>query len=284
MKVRLYLFTLINVFLACTLLSPCFSQKLDIEVKTESFGGPVAPRHAVAIWIQTPENELVNTVEVWSYNHNSSLMTWRVVTGLRDTGMYDGITQATIPDHSDPVKITWDCRDIDSNIVPHGTYEFWVEFAEGEYWWKSQDPDEEYIYGRWTKGVIEISDSKAVAYGDTSGPCFTAFKATYVPTGIVFHGKKPGTNTPLSCWYNPAIQKVTIQLNSVFDNSAVLHIIDLKGRIVEAIQMNPNVIEYYWDLQDRPGKKVPSGVYLIKVHSTEPGNIINRAYAITLLR
>ena len=198
MRIRYSLLAFITLCVVGILLSPCFSQKIDFEVKTESYGGPVAPKHAAAIWIQTPDNKYVNTVEVWSYGYNFCLMIWRTVTGLLIEGAFDGITQATILEHTEPLQVSWDCKDTAGNFVPHGTYEFWVEMAESEYYWKLLDTNEVY-HGRYAKGTIEIDNTGKVAYGDTSDIAFSMFKATYDPTsGILFHGQKPVHNKLLS--------------------------------------------------------------------------------------
>jgi len=82
-------------------ISFCFSQKINFEIKTESYNGSTAPRHAIAVWVQTPNNEHVKTISVWSHGYNFCLMMWRTITGLFLNGIYDGITQATISDHND---------------------------------------------------------------------------------------------------------------------------------------------------------------------------------------
>lgn len=285
MRTRFYSFTFITVFLSGILLSPCFSQKLDIEVKTKSYGGGVAPRHAAAIWIQKPGDELVNTVEVWSWQYNFCLKNWRTVTSLFIDGEYDAITQATLADHSAPLQVSWNCKDTAGNIVPTGSYEFCVEFAESEYYWGVIDPNEEY-FGRYAKGSITIDDQAKVVYGDTTtDTCFSNFKATYDPTiDIIYQAQKPTDKTSLSYWYNPGMQKLTVKLHSLFDISAVLHIINLKGALLETIKIDAQSKEFNWDLRDKSGKKVSSGVFIFEIRSADTGKRISNAYSITLLR
>lgn len=281
MRIRFYSLVLVTVFLAGILLSPCFSQKLDIEVKTKSYGGVVAPRHAAAIWIQKPGDELVNTIMVWSWQYDFCMKNWRTITGLLDTGRYDGVTGATLPDHNEPLQVSWNCKDTAGTIVPEGSYEFCVEMTESEYYW---EPGEEY-FGRYAKGTIAIDDQAKVAYGDTSDTCFSNFKATYDPTvEIMFHGQKPVNKKSLSYWYNPLMQNLIIKLNSLYDNSAVLHIINLKGELIEIVEIDTKSSEFYWDLRNRFGRKVSSGVYLFEVRSADTGKSISNAFSITLLQ
>lgn len=276
--------TLIIVFLTSTLLSPCFSQKLDIEVKTDSYGGGKAPMHAAAVWIQKPGDELVNTVEVWSYQYNFCLKNWRTAAGLMLSGEYDGITQATVADHNTPLQVTWYCKDTAGNMVPDGSYEFCVEFAEDEYYWGAIDPNEEY-HGKYAKGIITIDNQAKVAYGDTSDTCFSDFKATYDPTiDIIYQARKPVDKSSLSYWYNPGMKKCTVKLHWLFDPSAVLHIINLKGELLETVKVDAQSRECNWDLRDRSGKRVSSGVYIFEVHSAANGKFVSNAFTMTLMR
>jgi hypothetical protein len=284
MKTYFYSFTLIFVFLVGILLSPCFSQKLDIEVKTDSYGGGKAPMHAAAVWIQKPGDELVNTVEVWSYQYNFCLKNWRTVTGLMLSGEYDGITQATVADHNTPLQVTWNCKDTAGNMVPNGSYEFCVEFAEDEYYWGAIDPNEEY-HGKCAKGTIVIDDQAKAAYGDTSDTCFSGFKATYDPTiDIIYKAQKPVNRASLSYWYNSGMQKLTVTLHSLFDPSTVLHIVNVKGELIEAINIDAQSRECNWDLRDRSGRKVSSGIYIFEIHSADNRKHIRKPFTITLVR
>ncbi len=281
MRIRFYSLVLVTVFLSAILLSPCFSQKLDIEVKTKSYGGTVSPRHATVIWIQKPGEELVNTIMLWSPQYDICLKNWRTITGLIDTGMYDGVTGATLADHSEPLEVSWDCKDTAGNMAPTGSYEFCVEMTESEYYW---GPGEEYI-GRYAKGTIAIDDQAKVAYGDTSDTCFSNFKATYDPTvDIIYQAQKPVNKKSLSYWYNPGMQKLIVKCHSTFDISAVLHIINLKGALLETIKIDAQSKEFNWDLRDKSGKKVSSGVFIFEIRSADTGKRISNAYSITLLR
>ncbi len=265
------------------LLVPCLGQKVDIEVKTRSYGGTVAPRHAAAVWIQKSDDEFIKTLDVWSFQYNICLFYWRTASGLVDTGIYDAITQATLPGHEDPIKVSWDCKDTSGNLVPHGSYEFCVEFTEKEYWWKYQDPNEIY-YGKYTKGTILIDDNDKVAYGDTSDSAFSALKATYSSTGILYQGHKPVKNNIMSYRYNPSVQQVTFQLNPVHTQSAALQILNVKGELIKTLRMNSATRKTHWNLTNNSGKKVPAGVYLINLHATDGGDIISQKFSITLLR
>ena len=279
MRTHYYSLTFITVLLTGILFSPCFSQKLDIEVKTKSYGGVVSPRHAAAIWIQKPGDELVNTIMVWSDQYDFCMKNWRTVTGLIDTGLYDGVTGATLPDHNEPLQVSWNCKDTAGTIVPEGSYEFCVEMTESEYYW---EPGEEYI-GRYAKGSIAIDDQAKVVYGDSSDTCFSNFKATYDPTvDIIYQTQKPVNKKSLSYWYNPVMQKLTVKLNSLYNNSAVLHIINLKGELLEAITMDAISKEFNWNLRDGSGNKVSSGLYIFEVRSSETGKRISKAYSIAL--
>ncbi len=284
MSFRFFIQPCLFLFLISVLFSPASGQKVDIEVKTKTYGGGKAPRHAVAIWIQTPETKLVKTIEVWSWQYNFCLKNWRTITGLFLEGSYDAICQATVPNHDDPLKVVWDCKDSAGNYVPHGTYEFCAEFAENEYYFKFKDSNEVYT-GKYTKGTIEIDSTGKVAEGDVSDNSFEDFSATHYPdAGIVLQAQNPGSNAFFTYRYSPETQNVAIKLNTQFERSAVVYITTLKGEVLETFPLGNGSREFYWHTGSGFGKTIPSGVYLLYVRSSGPEKQLQKGYSITLLK
>lgn len=288
MKKHFYV-SYIAAFVVILLALPCIGQKLDIEVTTKSYGGSHAPENAIGVWIQSTQSKHIRTLAIWGIDPSYMLKNWRIITGLADTGFFDtstfdGFTAATRPDHSSPVEISWNCKDSSGNIVADGDYQFWVEMMEEDYWWGMSDPNEVY-YGRVAHGTITIDDQAKVAHGDTSDTCFSNFKVTYDPTvDIIYLVQKPNHNTSLSYWYNPILRKLTVELNSKYDRSAVLHIVNLKGELINRVSLVSQSNKFIWDTRNRYGKQVPSGVYLFEVRSGETGKRISSASSLSLIQ
>ena len=284
MKTHFYS-TLFSLFITIFLIIPCFSQKLDIEVTTKSYGGNQAPKTALGIWIQSTQNKHIKTLGIWGIDPSYMLRNWRIITGIADTGVFDtstfdGLAAATRMNHNDPINIQWNCKDSSGNIVDDGDYEFWVEMQEQDYWWGPTEP----YPGRVTHGTITIDNQAKVVYGDTSDTCFSDFKATYDPTiGIIYSGKKHSSNTSFSYWYNPTIGELTVTLNSSIDRFAVIQIFDLKGTLINKASPVGQSNKFTWNIRDIYGKKVPSGIYVFEVRSNMSTPLAS-AHTITVLQ
>jgi hypothetical protein len=284
MRIRFCSLILYAIVITGMLAAPCLSQKLDIEADTRSYQGVVAPRHAAAVWIQTPGGELVNTVMVWSAQFHWCLMHWRTVTFILDTGTYDGVTSATRPGHDIPLAIAWDCKDTSGNLVPDGTYEFCLEMTESEYWWKHNDPNEVYL-GRIACGEILIDSTSKIAYGDSSDTCIANLKATYSPTaGILVQKQQSIKSSFLSYQYNPISGRITFTLRTLLDQPSLLNIVDVKGKLVKVLEIDTRTREFHWDFRSGSSKKIVSGVYLFELRQLNTGKRIGSSQSITFLR
>jgi flagellar hook assembly protein FlgD len=283
---KLLAIALIMVVAGFQFISPCYSQgrALIVQANTRFYGGDTTGTHpgdnVAAIWIQTDQGTFLLPLMVWSlWGFDIFLKTWRTASGLVDTGYYDGVTSPTREYHDDTLLVIWDCKDSSGNSVPNGTYEFCVEMTETEYWWQ---PDEEY-FGKFAKGTIEIGDEEKVVEVNSTDTCIYNFKARYHPTGIVYQNKNLQSKKSLSYRYNSARQNLTVKLHTSYDNSAVLNIFRLNGELLNTVRICAETGEFYWDLRNNSGDKIPAGVYLFHVYSGE-GKQFNKAFSITLLR
>ena len=264
-----FLIVISILVIPATLLSPCHGQKLDIEAKTSSFGGINSGGdtldNVAVIWIQTPDSQFIKTLMVWSETgFDFMLRNWRLLSGISDSGYYDGITSATRDDHSGTLEASWDCKDTNGTKVPAGTYEYWVEMNEHDYWWGQIDPNEVYP-GKVTKGTIEINFTSEIKDTGTAISNISDIYATFDPTiGIISDALEKQTKT-VSFSYNPLSHQLMIKLGDLSTHSGIVRIYDLRGALLRTISFAQNTKTVYWDGKNSAGYPIPSGVYIFEV-------------------
>ncbi len=104
--------------------------ELNFTVRTVTAGGNYSPKHVLAIWIED-NNEFVKTRLLRGNQRKQYLYTWKASTTAAGSpyNVVDAITGATLISHTTH-SVSWDCLDLDGNIVPDGEYTVWVEFTE----------------------------------------------------------------------------------------------------------------------------------------------------------
>ena len=268
-----FLIVISILVIPATLLSPCHGQKLDIEAKTSSFGGINSGGdtldNVAVIWIQTPDSQFIKTLMVWSETgFDFMLRNWRLLSGITDSGYYDGVTSATRDDHSETLEASWDCTDTNGTKVPAGTYEYWVEMNEHDYWWGQSDPNEVYP-GKVTKGTIEIDFTNDIQDTGTAIANIFDIYATFDPTiGIIVDAPKNHTKEVFFS-YNPASRQLIMELGTLSSHSGIVRIYDLRGALLRTISFAPNIKTVYWDGKNSAGYLMPSGVYIFEVKVTD---------------
>lgn len=289
MRNRTYSFVVAVLFLVSILTLPCFARNLQIQCNTKTYGGVNGghdPEDNVAVlFITKPDTSFINTVMVWSYYGFDFMMkNWRTWSGLGKIAMYDGETKATRGDHKDTLKATWDCKDTSGTQVPDGTYLFWVEMQESDYFWGDFDPNEKYL-GRIACGSIVVDNTAKEANGDMTDTVFFNFKAIYDPTtGIVVSAEKHISNKTFLHRFDPLTQNLTIKLNSNYEKNLVLHVMNPKGKLLKAIKCISQSQEISWNLQNISGKRVPSGIYLFEIRSLQNNKRVGKAFPIAIIR
>jgi len=98
---------------------------VNFTVTTVTQNGTYAPRHVLAIWIEQ-NTQFVKTRVAYANARKQYLYTWKAKSNYNVT---DAITGPTRTSHG-TVTATWDCRDLNGNILPDGEYVLWIEFTE----------------------------------------------------------------------------------------------------------------------------------------------------------
>lgn len=269
-----YFLVVISILvIPATLLSPCHGQKLDIEAKTSSYGGINTGGdtldNVAVIWIQTPDSQFIKTVMVWSETgFDFMLKNWRILSSIGDTGYYDGVTQATRDDHSEDLKASWDCTDTNGTKVPAGTYEYWVEMNEHDYWWGQIDPNEVYP-GKVTKGSIEIDFTNEKLDTGTAIDNIFDIYAEFDPTVGIIADAPEKQSKAVSFSYNPVSRQLMMKLGTLSSHSGIVRIYNLQGALLRTISFAPNTKIVYWDGKNNAGYLMPSGVYIFEIKAND---------------
>ena len=98
---------------------------LTFQVTTVSDGGTYAPRHVLAIWIKDGAGNFVKTRKVMANARKQHLVKWVASSNNNST---DAVTGATLTQHTSHT-VTWDCRNLQGEVVPDGNYEVWIEYT-----------------------------------------------------------------------------------------------------------------------------------------------------------
>ncbi|MBN2173843.1 MAG: DUF2271 domain-containing protein [Bacteroidales bacterium] len=99
--------------------------EVTFTVRTVSAGGNYAPKHVLAIWVEN-SGDFIKTRKAMANQRKQYLYTWHTVS---DYNVVDAITGPTLNSHQTHT-VSWDCTDLDGNLVPDGEYEIWVEFTD----------------------------------------------------------------------------------------------------------------------------------------------------------
>lgn len=98
---------------------------MTFTVKTVTANGDFSPAHVLAIWVED-ETGFVLTRKLAADKRKEYLYTWNGAAGGNTT---DASTGATLSSHQSHT-ISWNCRDINGDLVSDGTYTAIVEFAD----------------------------------------------------------------------------------------------------------------------------------------------------------
>lgn len=101
------------------------SGELTFTIRTVTNNGTYSPKHVLAIWVEDL-NGFVKTRKAMANQRKQYLYTWKAAS---DYNVVDAITGSTLTSHQTHT-VTWDCTDLDGEIVPDGDYVVWTEFTD----------------------------------------------------------------------------------------------------------------------------------------------------------
>jgi len=99
--------------------------EMTFTVKTATADGKFSPRHVLAIWIEDAEGFVI-TRKRRADKRKQYLYTWKSKSGGNVTDATTGATLSSHQSHS----ISWNCKDVNGDLVPDGEYHVYIEFTE----------------------------------------------------------------------------------------------------------------------------------------------------------
>ena len=99
---------------------------LIVSTVTSSAGGPYAPNHVVAIWVENSAGSFVKTLTVYAQARSYDLTNWESISGGNSV---DAVTGATQSSHG-TIYGSWNGTDTKGVVVPDGTYRLCLELTD----------------------------------------------------------------------------------------------------------------------------------------------------------
>lgn len=105
--------------------------ELSVTVTTSAAGGGYAPRHIVAIWVETEQGNFVKTLMAYAANRRTHLNIWEQSTTAAGIpfNVVDAITGSTRNSH-DTRNCMWNGLDINGSLMPDGNYRLRMELTD----------------------------------------------------------------------------------------------------------------------------------------------------------
>jgi hypothetical protein len=104
------------------------AELLTVTFNTAQTATPqYAPRNIVAVWIEGPGGTFVKTIGRWAGIRKGYLLGWIAKAGANDM---DAVSGATLADHTQKLKVTWDMTAKGGGSVADGVYTIRMELAD----------------------------------------------------------------------------------------------------------------------------------------------------------
>ena len=215
--------------------------EVTFTVRTVTENGSYAPKHVLAIWVEDA-NGFVKTRQAMANQRIQYLYTWKAAS---DYNVVDAITGATLSSHQTHT-VTWDCTDLDGEIVPDGDCTIWAEFTEKH----SQGP------------LFNLTFTKGPNAQTLTPPDETYFKdisLEFIP-GQVGIGEEVALHE-FTIYPNPG--QGIFYLKSLKMQNTSLKVYDNSGRLILSQKMNNNSngLIHQIDLRNQA-----NGIYFVEIH------------------
>jgi len=227
---------------------------VTFTVLTISNGATYSPKNVLAIWIKDSNGNFVISRKVMASARKQHLVKWNASSA---GNTLNATTGATLPNHQTHT-ISWDCRDVNGNLVPDGTYQIWVEYTSRNSASGGAAGPSTSI--QFTKGpdpvTLNIPDETY----------FVNMVLTFSPVNVgVVNAPSPDLNLTTSP--NPFSEMLTIGFNLPKVDYISISAYDLNGkRVAELVDGTLNAGEHTvrWDTFSKSGVALSKGVYFLR--------------------
>jgi len=209
---------------------------LSVSTTTSTTGGNYAPKHIVAIWVETESGDFVKTLLAYAEKRITHLNTWEASTTKAGSAFnkVDAISGATQTTHGKK-SCTWNGTNVSGTVVADGKYVLWMELTD-------KNATGNFSSFTFTKGAQPISLTPA------NKPSFSTITIDWLPkTTKVYENPESG----FIVYPNPTAGLLTIQGNSL--------------EYVELYTLN-GVLVHYGKEASLDISKQPTGLYLLVMH------------------
>lgn len=227
---------------------------VTFTVLTVSNGATYSPKNVLAIWVKDSNGDFVISRKVMANVRKQHLVKWNASSG---GNVVNATTGATLPNHQTHT-VAWDCRDVNGNLVPDGTYEIWVEYtsrnsANGG----DPGPSTKVVF---TKGVDVVSLNPA------DETYFKNMSLTYTPLNVGLADKtKPGLIA--GAYPNPFTDHLNLTVELPATGYVNISVYDANGRRVNELvnsTLTQGRNEVKWNGSNAQGKDSGPGVYFLR--------------------
>ncbi len=137
--------------------------EMTFTVRTVTVNGNFSPKHVLAIWVED-SNGFVLSRKLRAVKRKEYLYTWNTQSG---GNVVDAVTGETLLSHQTHT-VSWDCKDVNGNLVPDGQYTVYVEFTEAH----EQGP---------LKGIVFTKGSEPVSLAPVDDANFKDLALSFEP-------------------------------------------------------------------------------------------------------
>lgn len=228
---------------------------LTFTVRTLTNNATYSPRNVLAIWVKDAQGNFIISRKVMAANRKQHLVKW---VASSSNNVVNAITGATMPNHQTHT-ISWDCRDVNGNLVPDGNYEIWVEFTE-------RNSNNGGAVGPSTK-VIFSKGAEVVSMAIPDESFFKDMQLDYTPLNV---GINDDIKSRISfvAFPNPFNANLNVSFNLPESDFVNVSVYDLNGkRVVELVNedLPQGANSFSWDAKMGNGQKLTPGVYSIRI-------------------
>lgn len=230
---------------------------LTFSVLTVTNGANYSPKNVLAIWVKDAQGNFVISRKVMAVSRKQHLVKWVASSGNNSV---NATTGATLPNHQTH-NVTWDCRDLNGNLVPDGEYEIWVEFTERNS-----------AGGGAVGPSTKVSFTKGLDVVSLSPPDEAYFKnmsLNYSPLNVGIEDQF-SVISGLSAFPNPFSEKINISFTLTQHCFVNVSVYNSKGtRLAELVneERPAGYNEFFWQGAGDNNLKLEPGVYFLRIVS-----------------
>lgn len=223
---------------------------VTVQFTTVSEEVGYAPKHVLAIWVESGTNQFIKTLKVMADRRKQYLYSWNEET----TGnIVDAVTGATKSSHSAEAA-TWNGKDVNQSIVPDGDYKIIIEFTEEH----AQGPLLIIPF------IKNTTDSDSTFNNVTN---FTSISIDYAVTSTSAVNEITAESADFNVYPNPVTIESKIKIRVNENTNAHLSVYSLNGqRLTDLEEVKLTSGDNLIDVSNQiSGNELPTGTYLLRL-------------------